>query len=254
MKSEFEKRILLPSMLSADFASLGQELEKLESMGVKAVHLDVMDGAFVPNITFGPPVIKAMRPHFCGIFDVHLMIERPSRYVDQFIDAGADFLTLHAESELNLIRTLKMVEKAGVRPGVSINPETPIEAIRHFADHVDLILVMTVNPGFGGQSFMPLFDKIRAASELVKRPAGEELFRLTVVSVLKTRLSFSRQELDGSSPVQPCSRVRPGKIFHDSTQFCSSESSWGCIPREAVSRRIFGGWGKPSWLKIDYDR
>lgn len=169
MKSEFEKRILLPSMLSADFASLGQELEKLESMGVKAVHLDVMDGAFVPNITFGPPVIKAMRPHFRGIFDVHLMIERPSRYVDQFIDAGADFLTLHAESELNLIRTLKMVEKAGVRPGVSINPETPIEAIRHFADHVDLILVMTVNPGFGGQSFMPLFDKIRAASELVKK-------------------------------------------------------------------------------------
>ncbi|PKK92337.1 MAG: ribulose-phosphate 3-epimerase [Candidatus Wallbacteria bacterium HGW-Wallbacteria-1] len=163
------EKLLLPSMLSADFSSLGSELENLQEQGVKAVHLDVMDGIFVPNITLGPCIIKSMRSHYSGIFDVHLMIDRPSRYIDDFIDAGADFLTLHAEAEHNLIRVFKSMEKRGVKPGIALNPETPVESLRHIVDYVDLILIMTVNPGFGGQSFMPLYEKIRAAADLLKR-------------------------------------------------------------------------------------
>ncbi len=153
--------ILSPSLLSADFANLAQELCALEDAGLKWVHLDVMDGIFVPNITFGPPVIAALRKH-CGLFfDAHLMIEAPERYLEDFQKAGVQMLVVHAEATKHLQRTLVRIRELGMQSGVSLNPATPLSALEYVLDDVDMVLLMSVNPGFSGQSFIPAtYEKV----------------------------------------------------------------------------------------------
>ncbi len=142
-----------PSMLSADFSKLGQELVKVTESGADWAHLDVMDGMFVPNLTFGAPVVKAIRKHSDIPFDVHLMIEDPIRYVKDFADAGADWITVHVEADGDIKGALKRIRELGKRPGISLNPDTPVESIKDYLALVDQVLVMTVQPGFGGQKF-----------------------------------------------------------------------------------------------------
>ena len=146
--------IIAPSLLSADFARLGEEARAVEAAGADWLHLDVMDGRFVPNITVGPDVVKALRPHASIPFDVHLMIVEPDRYIEAFREAGADMLSVHPEAGPHLHRTLRRIRELGARAGVVLNPATPVEAAEWVLEDVDLILVMSVNPGFGGQSFI----------------------------------------------------------------------------------------------------
>ena len=150
------KAILSPSLLSADFSRLGEELAHLEEAGLSWVHWDIMDGMFVPNITFGPPVVAALRPKSRLFFDVHLMIERPERYITAFADAGADLLCIHAEACTHLERTIQAIHDAGMQAGLALNPATPLTVLDYILDDLDLVLVMSVNPGFGGQRFLPL--------------------------------------------------------------------------------------------------
>ncbi len=151
-----------PSILSADFAKLAAEVQEVERAGADWIHVDVMDGHFVPNITLGPLVVDALRPHTKLPLDVHLMISEPARYVQDFAKAGADYITIHAEADIHLHRTIHLIREAGAKPGVGINPATPVEQLAPILSDVDLVLLMTVNPGFGGQSFIPsVLDKLR---------------------------------------------------------------------------------------------
>lgn len=153
---------LSPSLLSADFTDLKSEVEVLDKNGVKYLHLDVMDGMFVPNISFGPMIIKQLRPLTNMVFDVHLMIEDPDRYVQNFKDAGAEILTVHYEACKHLHRTISYIKSLGMKTGVSLNPATNIEVLDYVLEDLDLVLIMSVNPGFGGQSFIPsAIDKIK---------------------------------------------------------------------------------------------
>ena len=161
---------IAPSILSADMANLASEVSQLESAKADWVHMDVMDGRFVPNITIGIPVVASLRKHTRLPLDVHLMIVEPERYVEDFARAGSDTITVQAESTYHLYRTLKSIREAGARCGVALNPATPLEAIEHVLDEVDLVLVMTVEPGFGGQAFIPsMLDKISALAAEIKR-------------------------------------------------------------------------------------
>ncbi len=160
--------ILSPSLLSADFANLAHELQNLEQAGLKWIHLDVMDGRFVPNITFGPPVIASLRKHSGLFFDGHLMIEAPERYLEDYQKAGVDMLVVHAEATMHLQRTLTRISELGMQRGVSLNPATPLHVIEYVLDDVDMVLIMSVNPGFSGQNFIPAtYEKVRKLRKLL---------------------------------------------------------------------------------------
>ena len=157
-----------PSILSADFARMGEDTVRLEKAGADLIHVDVMDGAFVPNITFGQPMVAALKKVTSVPLDVHLMIEKPERYVEEFADAGADIITVHAEATTHLQRTLQLIRGKGKKAGVVLNPATSLTALDYVYDDVDMILLMSVNPGFGGQSFIPaVLQKIKDLKKII---------------------------------------------------------------------------------------
>lgn len=156
------KHILSPSILSADFAALGRDVKCAADAGAQYIHIDVMDGKFVPSISLGQPVVKGIRPFTDAVFDVHLMIEEPSRYVADFAKCGADIITVHAEACVHLDRTIQVIRETGCKVGVALNPATPLCVLDHVLDKIDMVLIMTVNPGFGGQSYIEgMTEKIR---------------------------------------------------------------------------------------------
>ncbi len=165
---------LAPSLLSADFSKLGKEIDIIEKGGADYVHLDVMDGIYVPNITFGAPVIKKIRGTTKLPFDVHLMVDRPERFIDDFIDAGSDIITVHPEATIHLHRTLQRIREKGAQAGVSLNPSTPLDVLEYIMDDVDLILIMSVNPGFGGQSYIPaMTQKIIKLKDMIIKSGND---------------------------------------------------------------------------------
>ena len=159
--------ILSPSILSADFARLGEDIKKIDEAGAEYIHVGVMDGLFVPSISFGMPVIKSIRKVTGKVFDVHLMINEPIRYIDEFVKAGADIITVHVEACSDVVATIEKIKASGVKAGITLNPDTPVSAISPYLDMVDMVLVMSVNPGYGGQKFIVTsIDKLKEVKKL----------------------------------------------------------------------------------------
>ena len=181
-----------PSILSADFSRLGAEIKRLEEGGADMIHVDVMDGHFVPNLTIGPPVIKALRKHCSLKFDVHLMISPVHKYIKAYADAGADIITIHPEATTNLAESIKTIKDLNKKVGVSLNPESKIDLITEFLNQIDLVLIMSVNPGFGGQKFMPeVLDKIKQ----IKKIQQEKKLKFDI-------------EIDGGINFENCSKAK----------------------------------------------
>lgn len=158
-----------PSILSADFAAMGQAVENLEVWGADLIHCDAMDGQYVPNFSFGPSMIRAIRPHTTLPLDVHMMIDRPERYVEAFAEAGADIITVHQEATIHLHRTLQLIRSTGKKCGVVLNPATPVYTLENVLEDVDMVLMMSVNPGYGGQKFIPkVLDKVRRLRAMIE--------------------------------------------------------------------------------------
>ncbi len=171
--------IIAPSMLSADFLKLGEEIDMINESEADWFHLDVMDGRFVPNISYGMPIIAQMKKRAKKTFDVHLMVEDPERYLEDFKKAGADYLTVHYETGYHLHRTLTSIRALGMKAGLSINPHTPVEMVQDIIHEIDLLLVMSINPGFGGQKFLPLtYNKLHKAKELIKQAGASTLIEI----------------------------------------------------------------------------
>ena len=171
--------IIAPSILSADFLNLGRDIEMINNSEADWFHLDVMDGRFVPNISYGMPVIAAMKKPARKTFDIHLMIVEPERYFEEFKKAGADYLTIHYETGFHIHRSLTTIKSLGMKAGLSINPHTPVEMVRDIIHEIDLLLIMSINPGFGGQKFLPLtYEKIRQARKLIDEAGAGTLIEI----------------------------------------------------------------------------
>jgi ribulose-phosphate 3-epimerase len=164
------KVLIAPSILSCNFLTLEKEIKAVEEAGADLIHIDVMDGHFVPNITIGPVFVEAIKKITKKPLDVHLMIENPGHFIERFIDAGADIITVHVETDPHILRTIDVIKSRGRKAGITLNPSTPLETLEYSMDSVDLLLIMTVNPGFGGQSYIETMDKkIRKAGEMIKK-------------------------------------------------------------------------------------
>lgn len=170
---------IAPSILSADFSNLGEDVKKLHNAGADFIHIDVMDGRFVPNISFGMPIIKAIRNKTDKVFDVHLMIEEPSKYIDDFIAAGADLITIHYESEKHIDRAIQYIKSKGIKVGVAINPGTPTYVLKDIISELDMVLIMSVNPGFGGQKFINYsIEKIKEVKAMSEKTNKDLLIQV----------------------------------------------------------------------------